>query len=90
MLGYLKDFDRVFVLYENQEHKSIYDYNINNIQGRIAVIVGPEGGFEESEISFLNQIQAEVITLGPRIMRTETAALNFISVLLYCSGDMRR
>ncbi|QOR35587.1 16S rRNA (uracil(1498)-N(3))-methyltransferase [Clostridium sp. 'deep sea'] len=90
MLGCLKDFDRVFVLYENQEDKSIYDYNITNIQGRIAVIVGPEGGFEESEISFLNRIKAEVITLGPRIMRTETAALNFISVLLYCSGDMRR
>ena len=90
MLGCLKEFERVFVLYENEEQKSIYDFNLANIQGNVAVIVGPEGGFEDSEISFLKKFKADIITLGPRIMRTETAALNFVSVLLYCSGDMRR
>ena len=49
----------------------------------LGVFIGPEGGFEESEISALKEIGAEVITLGHRILRTETAAMALLAVLGY-------
>jgi 16S rRNA (uracil1498-N3)-methyltransferase len=48
-----------------------------------AVFVGPEGGFEESEIEEALQSGAKTISLGRRILRTETAALAFLAFLIY-------
>ena len=48
-----------------------------------AVFVGPEGGFEESEIEEALQGGAKTISLGRRILRTETAALAFLAFLIY-------
>lgn len=48
-----------------------------------AVFVGPEGGFEESEIQTALEQGAKTISLGRRILRTETAALAFLSFLIY-------
>ncbi|MBO6163388.1 MAG: 16S rRNA (uracil(1498)-N(3))-methyltransferase [Eubacterium sp.] len=47
----------------------------------VGIFIGPEGGFEESEIDALRKIGAEVITLGHRILRTETAGMMLLSVL---------
>ena len=49
----------------------------------ISLFSGPEGGFEESEISFLEEKGVNPITLGKRILRTETAAVNILSVISY-------
>ena len=49
----------------------------------LAVFIGPEGGIDESEIDALNSIGANVITLGKRILRTETAGLAVLSWLTY-------
>ena len=49
----------------------------------VAVFIGPEGGIDESEIDALNSIGANVITLGKRILRTETAGLAVLSWLTY-------
>lgn len=48
-----------------------------------AVLIGPEGGFEENEITQAGQAGFEVITLGRRILRTETAGLTVLSWLMY-------
>ena len=48
-----------------------------------AVFVGPEGGFEESEIEAALEGGARTISLGKRILRTETAALAFMAFLIY-------
>ena len=50
--------------------------------GRIAVFIGPEGGFSDSEIEDALQHGIEPITLGKRILRTETAAITSLSVLM--------
>ena len=47
------------------------------------MVIGPEGGLDEAEIRDLKENGAEVITLGKRILRTETASLNILSVLMY-------
>lgn len=58
---------------------------IENIQPgqRIAIFIGPEGGFEESEIQEALENGIEPITLGKRILRTETAGFTILSWLMY-------
>lgn len=50
----------------------------------VGVFIGPEGGFEEAEAeAAVKEANARVITLGKRILRTETAGLTVLSVLMY-------
>ena len=49
----------------------------------IAVFVGPEGGFEEAEVEMAEKEGFEAITLGNRILRTETAGFTVIAWLMY-------
>ena len=49
----------------------------------IEIFIGPEGGFEESEVALLEEAGAKVITLGKRILRTETAGMALLSVLMF-------
>ena len=49
----------------------------------VALFIGPEGGFSDEEVSQAREAGAEVVTLGRRILRTETAALYVLSVLGY-------
>jgi len=54
----------------------------------IAIVIGPEGGFEVDEIQLLRDRGAAIVGLGPRILRTETASLAFIAILQYEYGDL--
>lgn len=49
----------------------------------VAVFIGPEGGFEEKEVAGARAIGALPITLGRRILRTETAGMTALSILMY-------
>ena len=49
----------------------------------IAVFIGPEGGFEEEEIQAAMDMGFQPITLGKRILRTETAGFTVLSILMY-------
>lgn len=49
----------------------------------VAIFIGPEGGFDESEIEFARQEGVEAITLGKRILRTETAGMTVLAWLMY-------
>ncbi len=49
----------------------------------IAVFIGPEGGFEEKEVAGAMAAGALPITLGRRILRTETAGITVLSILMY-------
>ena len=62
--------------------KNIKDrFNGKNI--KIAVIIGPEGGISPKEVEMLKENGAITISLGKRILRTETVALNVLSVIMY-------
>lgn len=89
-LSYLQKYDLILVPYE-KEHmtlKSILNSEINmeNIKN-IAVFIGPEGGFEEEEIEYIKSLGGRSISLGKRILRTETASIFISSVLQYEFGD---
>lgn len=49
----------------------------------IAVFIGPEGGFEEAEVELAKKAGIEAITLGKRILRTETAGFTVMAWLMY-------
>ena len=54
----------------------------------IELLIGPEGGFSEAEYEQCKEASFEAISLGPRILRTETAALASIAVLQAFWGDL--
>lgn len=58
--------------------------------GPVALVIGPEGGFTDQEIAFLKANGAQSVSLGPRILRTETAGLAAITMVLYQLGDLGR
>ncbi|HIU76792.1 MAG TPA: 16S rRNA (uracil(1498)-N(3))-methyltransferase [Candidatus Pelethocola excrementipullorum] len=49
----------------------------------IGIFIGPEGGFEEKEVALAREHGAQPITLGKRILRTETAGMTVLSILMY-------
>ncbi len=88
--NFVKEYDIVLLAYENekqntikQEIGKIKEKNNNNKDIKIAVIVGPEGGIAEEEYNMLIRNGAISVTLGKRILRTETVALNVLSIIMY-------
>ena len=55
----------------------------------IALLIGPEGGFEQAEVAWAQEeLGAQSVSLGPRILRTETAALAVLTMVLAHYGDL--
>ncbi|MBQ8654364.1 MAG: 16S rRNA (uracil(1498)-N(3))-methyltransferase [Clostridia bacterium] len=63
----------------HQEHPEITD---------LAIVIGPEGGMSADEVAAMQEAGCRSVTLGPRILRTETAGLCAISALMCLYGDM--
>lgn len=79
-------FDLIICPYENEEGRTIKDCLRNEKalnSKKVAVIIGPEGGFAEREIAELCEIGAETVTLGKTILRTETAGIVALSMVMY-------
>ena len=57
--------------------------------GSIALLIGPEGGLTRPERTLVSDHGFKSVSLGPRILRTETAPLAAISVIQYLAGDFR-
>ena len=57
-------------------------------QGTVTLLIGPEGGFSPEEVLIAKQAGFIPILLGPRVLRTETAALAGITALQLLWGDM--
>jgi len=58
--------------------------------GNVAIMVGPEGGFDPSEVVTAQRKGAQVVSLGKRILRTETAAVVAVTLVLYELGLLER
>jgi len=56
----------------------------------LGLFVGPEGGFSEKEIEALRQTGAEIVSLGARVFRMETAAIVFPALVIYELSDLKR
>lgn len=83
-LNYMEKCDFCFIPYENEDGTSLKDV-LKNVSGakKIAFIIGPEGGFSESEIEKAKTKNIPTVTLGKRILRTETASTAVLSMINY-------
>ncbi len=80
-----KELDCVILPYELAKDMSYTRKVIQEVceSGSIGVFIGPEGGFEEYEVNQIESIGGKIITLGNRILRTETAGLATLSMLMF-------
>ena len=87
IFNYLKDYDIVLLAYEKEEKltlKKALSKLDKTKENKVAVLIGPEGGFDDIEIEQAKQNSlVNIITLGKRILRTETAGLCILSVLMF-------
>ena len=79
----LKTHELALVAWEEEKESSLPQ--IYRGEKDVAIVIGPEGGMTPQEVSAL---PAKRITLGPRILRTETAGLVMAAGILFLSGDM--
>lgn len=85
----IKEYDLFLVAYENEQKKTIKqalkelkeEYGLQDV--KIGVLIGPEGGIAPEEVDSLQNYGAITVSLGKRILRTETVALNVLSVIMY-------
>ena len=79
-------FDGAAIPYEKEEKNGIKEY-ANSFDGSsLGLFIGPEGGFDDREIEFAVKNNISPVTLGKRILRTETAAMVSAAILLYELG----
>lgn len=85
----LKECDIAFAPYECEEMQSIKDV-LTSVDKplKIGFIIGPEGGFDMSEIKKLRAAGIKTVTLGKRILRTETAGEAVLAMTMYEKGDI--
>jgi 16S rRNA (uracil1498-N3)-methyltransferase len=84
-IAYAGDMDVKLIPYELADDMEHTRQLIESVQPgqKVAVFIGPEGGFEESEIQEAQTAGTLPVTLGRRILRTETAGLVVLSWLMY-------
>ena len=84
MLTRVKEMDLFLVPYENEEGMIATKNALEKIKKgmNVGILIGPEGGFEKSEIEKLIQEGGLPVSLGKRILRTETAALPAVSMCM--------
>lgn len=80
IMGTLKN---AFMAYEAEQEKYLSDYEKElSFSGEIQLLIGPEGGFSEKEVELAKKNNVKSFSLGKRILRTETAAMAGLSLIL--------
>ncbi len=85
-LSMLKDFDNSYICYED-EHGFLV--NQADFSGKsVAILIGPEGGIDNSEVELAKEQGIQCISLGKRILRTEDAAPFAIPIILSATNNL--
>ncbi len=86
ILGDFTEYDKVILFYEEGGER--LDKVLPASSKKVAVIIGSEGGFSRDEVDAAVLAGAAVGTLGPRILRCETAPVAALAILMYYTGNM--
>ena len=82
----IEEYDVFFMAYEEERNQTL-KYELRKIKKKekykIGVLIGPEGGIDREEIKLLKDNGARIVTLGKRILRTETAPIAITSNIFY-------
>lgn len=77
----------IIVPYELEDMKTLKEI-LSDPKENYYIIIGPEGGFDINEIKMFQEIGAHIVTLGKRILRTETAGIVASTVVMYSCDEM--
>jgi len=80
--------DLKLILYEGEAPWSLREVLAGETPQRIALLVGPEGGFAAEEVEQARSLGFLPVSIGPRIFRTETAAIVGAALLQFAAGDL--
>ena len=83
----IEEYDCFIIAYEDEKNiklkQVLKQIPKTNKVLKIGALIGPEGGIDEKEIKELEKYNVKVVTLGNRILRTETAPISIASIILY-------
>lgn len=84
MISEIATMDLILVPYENAKGIKYTRQILSDLSkyDKIGIVIGPEGGFDDEEVDCLGEIEAKIISLGKRILRTETAGMTLLSYLM--------
>lgn len=78
----------IIMLYEKALEQGLKQVFARQNARSFVLLVGPEGGFSNQEVDMCRKYGAEIVTLGSRILRTETAAVVAVAIVMYHFGDI--
>jgi 16S rRNA (uracil1498-N3)-methyltransferase len=87
VLGEISKYDLSLIAYE-KEAQALTKVLGSTSANSILLIIGPEGGFSEQEVAEATEHGAIPITLGSRILRTETAAISLLTCVMYAKNEL--
>jgi len=89
LLARFGEFDRVYLPWELADVRPLRDvFEADATCANVLLIVGPEGGFSSDEVTRAVAAGALAVSLGTRILRTETVALVVLAALRYARGEL--
>lgn len=77
------------MLWENESTTTLHDIDLNSSE-RVILLIGPEGGFSKPEVEAAILHGFQPVSLGPRILRAETAAIAGITILQFLLGNLKK
>src|SRR6185436_10943371 len=77
----------VIMAYEGERRRQLKEA-LTGVGHTVSLFVGPEGGYDPAEAAIAEAAGARLITLGPRVLRTETASPLLAALVLYELGDL--
>ena len=83
-----RESDLKLIFWEEERSLRIKDLLHNNKLNSVAILIGPEGGFSSKEVEISRRYGFQSVSLGPRLLRTDTAPLTAISILQNRWGDL--
>ena len=90
LLATFPEYDRVYVPWELADThalRDVFEGDLGDVRS-VLIVIGPEGGFASDEVLRAVEAGGRAISLGRRILRTETAALVVLAALLYARGEL--
>lgn len=79
--------DKAILFYENEQATTLHSALQSGQFETVSLLTGPEGGYDEKEVTQAAELGIEICTLGKRILRCETAPLCALSAVMYASGE---
>ncbi|MDI3534434.1 MAG: rRNA (uracil1498-N3)-methyltransferase [Thermosediminibacterales bacterium] len=88
-LNMINEFSLTIIPWEEEKRHNLKQI-LRNSAGikKISFFIGPEGGFTQNEVDLAMKKGAQPVSLGPRILRTETAGIALSAILMYELGDI--